>query len=109
MKAWISIVALAAALSFGAASAEAAPSALAKACAKDIKSVCADVKSGGGKLKACVKEHYSRVVDRLSDRDRQGRGGRARLQGGRKEAVLDLKPGKNRVAECLQSHRRRPQ
>ena len=46
--------ALGAALLF-AGSASAAPSALAKACAKDIKSVCADVKSGGGALKACMK------------------------------------------------------
>ena len=36
-----------------------AASALAKACAADIKAQCADVKPGGGKLKDCVKAHFS--------------------------------------------------
>ena len=36
-----------------------AASAVAKACAADIKAQCADVKPGGGKLKDCVKAHFS--------------------------------------------------
>ena len=36
-----------------------AASPVAKACAADIKAQCADVKPGGGKLKDCVKEHFS--------------------------------------------------
>ncbi len=52
------IVALAAAIFMTTSAADAAPSAVARACAKDIKSLCADVKPGGGKLKACVTEHY---------------------------------------------------
>ncbi|RBP17685.1 cysteine rich repeat protein [Roseiarcus fermentans] len=103
MKAWISIVALAAGLSFGAASAEAAPS-VAKACAKDIKSVCADVKSGGGKLKACVKEHYSELSTECQIAIvKVAAVGRA-CKADAKKLCSDLKPGKNRVAECLQSH-----
>ena len=57
------IAALAAAALMAASAAEAAPSAMARACAKDVKSVCADVKPGGGKLKACMKEHYSDLSD----------------------------------------------
>ena len=52
-------MALGAALLFAFSAAHAAPSALAKACAKDVKSVCGDVKPGGGKLAACMKEHFS--------------------------------------------------
>ena len=37
----------------------AAPSALAKACAKDVESVCGDVKPGGSNPAACMKEHFS--------------------------------------------------
>jgi hypothetical protein len=36
-----------------------AASAVAKACAADIKAQCPDIKPGGGKLKACVKAHFS--------------------------------------------------
>ena len=104
MKAWISIAALAAALSFGAVSAQAAPSALAKACAKDIKSVCADVKSGGGKLKACVKEHFSELsTDCQIAIVKVAAVGRA-CKADAKKLCSETKPGKGRVAECLQSH-----
>jgi Cysteine rich repeat len=61
MRTWASIAALGAALLLT-GSAYAAPSALAKACAKDVKSVCGNVKPGDGKLAACMKEHFS---DRL--------------------------------------------
>lgn len=104
MKAWISVAALAAALSFGAVPAQAAPSALAKACAKDIKSVCADVKSGGGKLKACVKEHFSELsTDCQIAIVKVAAVGRA-CKADAKKLCSDTKPGKGRVAECLQSH-----
>ncbi len=57
MKTWAAILALGAALAIGGA-AEAAPSALTKACAKDIKSFCGNVKPGRGALKACIDSHY---------------------------------------------------
>ena len=36
-----------------------AASAVAKICAADIKTQCADMKPGGGKLKDCMKTHFS--------------------------------------------------
>src|SRR5271166_5222291 len=59
MKMLTLIAALAAALVLSTSAGYAAPSALAKACAKDIKSVCGDVKPGKGALKDCVKAHYN--------------------------------------------------
>ncbi len=59
MKASTFGAALGAALLLATPSAYAAPSALARACAKDVKSVCGDVKPSGGKLAACMKEHFS--------------------------------------------------
>jgi hypothetical protein len=59
MKALLMGAALGAALLLASPGAYAAPSALARACAKDVKSVCGDVKPGGGKLAACMKEHFS--------------------------------------------------
>ena len=103
MKAWISVAALVAALSLGASSADAA-SALAKACAKDVKSVCADVKPGGGKLKACVKEHFSELsTDCQVAIVKAAAIGRA-CKADAKKLCSDVRPGKGHVAECLQSH-----
>jgi Cysteine rich repeat len=53
--------ALGVALLLASPGAYAAPSALARACAKDVKSVCGSVKRGGGKLEACMKEHFSNL------------------------------------------------
>ncbi len=104
MKAWISIAALAAALSLGASSVEAAPSAMAKACAKDIKSVCADVKPGGGKLKACVKDHFSDLsTDCQIAIVKAAAVGRA-CKADMKQFCGDVKPGKGAKADCLKSH-----
>src|SRR5208283_5513662 len=64
MKALTIGAALGAALLLTSSGAFAAPSALAKACAKDVKSVCGDVKAGGGKLAACMKEHFSDLSSR---------------------------------------------
>ena len=58
---WTPIVALCAALVLAGATAEAAPSALAQACGKDIKSLCGNVKPGRGALKACVESHYKEL------------------------------------------------
>ncbi len=104
MKNWISIAGLAAALAFGAASAEAAPTTLAKACAKDVKSVCADVKPGAGKLKACVREHFSDLsTDCQIAIVKVAAVGRA-CKADAKKLCSDVKPGKGHVAECLKSH-----
>ena len=109
MKAWISIAALAAALSFGASSAQAAPSAMAKACAKDIKSVCADVKPGGGKLKACVKEHFSDLsTDCQIAIVKAAAVGRA-CKADAKKLCSDVKPGKGRDGRMPEVACRRPQ
>ena len=102
MKAWFAIAALCA-LSFGAAPAEAA-TALAKACAKDVKTVCADVKPGSGKLKACVREHFSDLsTDCQIAIVKVAAAGRA-CKADAKKLCSDVKPGKNSVAECLKSH-----
>ena len=104
MKHLATLAALAAAFTVTASIAEAAPSALAKACAKDIKSVCADVKPGGGKLKTCVKEHYSDLsTDCQIAIVKAAAVGRA-CKADAKKLCSDVKPGKGRLAECLQSH-----
>jgi hypothetical protein len=104
MKTWMSIAALSAVLSFGAASADAAPSALAKTCAKDVKQYCGDVKPGGGAVKDCVKQHFSDLsTDCQIAIVKAAAVGRA-CKGDAKKLCADVKPGKGKIAECLQSH-----
>ncbi len=104
MRILATLVALAAAFTVTASSADAAPSALAKACAKDVKSVCADVKPGGGKLKDCVKEHFSDLsTDCQIAIVKAAAVGRA-CKADMKQYCGDVKPGKGAKAECLKSH-----
>jgi hypothetical protein len=84
--------------------ADAAPSAMAKACAKDIKSVCADVKPGGGALKDCVKTHFSDLsADCQVAIIRAAAVGRA-CKADVKQFCAEVKPGKGAVADCVKSH-----
>jgi hypothetical protein len=48
-------------LLLAAAEAMAQQSAARQACAADIKQLCAEVKPGDGRLKACVKEHFGQL------------------------------------------------
>ena len=103
MKALTIAAALGAALLF-ADSASAAPWALAKACAKDVKSVCGDVKAGGGKLAACMKEHFSDLsTDCQIAYVKVAAVGRA-CKADMKKFCADVKPGQDAKAACLKSH-----
>ena len=105
MKAFTLGAALGAALLFASSGADAAS--LAKACAKDIKSVCADVKPD--KRAACMKEHFSELsTDCQIAYVKVAAVGRA-CKADMKKFCADVKPGKNAKAECLKSHCRRSQ
>jgi Cysteine rich repeat len=103
VKTWTFVVALGAALTLS-GGAFAAPSTIARACAKDIKSVCGDVKPGAGKLKACVESHFA---DLSSDCQiaiiKVAAVGKA-CKADMKQYCGDVKPGKGAKAECLKSH-----
>ena len=77
---------------------------LAKACAKDVKSVCGDVKPSGGKLAACMKEHFSDLsTDCQIAYVKVAAVGRA-CRADMKKFCADVKPGQNAKAACLKSH-----
>ena len=82
----------------------AAANALAKACAADIKAQCADVKPGGGKLKDCVKAHFSDLsADCQVAIVRAAAVGRA-CKSDVKQFCADVKPVKGAIADCMKSH-----
>jgi Cysteine rich repeat len=97
-------IAFGAALLFACSAAHAAPSAIATACAKDVKSACGDVKAGGGKLAACMKEHFSDLsTDCQIAMVKAAAVGRA-CKADMTKFCADMKPGKGSKAQCLQSH-----
>ena len=103
MKALTSVLAVCAGLSLAGPSFAAMP-ATAKACAKDVKTVCAGVKPGNGALKDCVKSHFSDLsADCQVAIVRAAAVGRA-CKGDLKQLCSDVKPGKGAKAECLKSH-----
>ena len=81
-----------------------AASTLAKVCAADIKAQCADVKPGGGKLKDCVKAHFSDLsADCQVAIVRAAAVGRA-CKADAKKFCADVKRGKAAVADCMKEH-----
>jgi len=101
MKALSIAVALGSALLLAAPGAHAAPSALAKACAKDVKSVCSEVKPD--RLAACMKEHFSDLsTDCQIAYVKTAAVGRA-CKTDIKKLCADAKTSKSKT-ECLKSH-----
>lgn len=104
MKALMVVAVLVAALGLAAPAANAAPSTLARACAKDVKTLCAGVKPGRGALKACVKEHFSDLsTDCQIAIVKAAAVGRA-CKADMSKFCADVKPGQGAKAECLKSH-----
>jgi hypothetical protein len=81
-----------------------AQSATVKACAGDVKSLCAGVQPGEGRIKACIKSHFSDVsapcqaflvkaaaISKACDADV-------------KKVCADVKPGGGRIEACMKSH-----
>ena len=98
----IPVAALCVAFFLGGA-AYAAPSALAEACAKDVKSVCANVKPGRGALKACMESHYKELsADCQVAIVREAAVGRA-CKSDIKQFCGKAKSGKG-AASCLKDH-----
>jgi Cysteine rich repeat len=81
-----------------------AASTLAKVCAADIKAQCADVKPGGGKLKDCVKAHFSDLsADCQVAIIRAAAVGKA-CKADVKQFCADVKPSKGAIADCMKEH-----
>src|SRR5271165_6747915 len=103
MKILKGLVIATAALLLGAPAAFAAPSALAKVCAADVKQYCGDVKPGKGAVKDCVKAHYNDLSpDCQVAIVRAAAVGKA-CKADVKQFCADSKSGKAATA-CLQSH-----
>lgn len=97
------IVIVVAALTLGALGASAQDWPARGACAADIKTHCAGVERGQGRIATCVKDH-------LKDLSQPCQVKVAALAAGSKACVADVKehcagirPGRGRIRECLRS------
>ncbi len=77
---------------------------VAKQCAGDIKSLCAGVAPGEGRIRACIKSHVSDLSAPcqavLVKAATIGKACRADI----KKVCADVKPGGGRIEACMNSH-----
>lgn len=77
-------------------------------CRADIERFCADVSRGGGRIAACLRQHYSELSSECKAR---GRELHERVQEAREACREDIskyckemQPGRGRVVSCLKEH-----
>jgi hypothetical protein len=77
---------------------------VAKQCAGDIKSLCAGVEPGEGRIRACIKSHVSDLSAPcqavLAKAAAIGKACGADI----KKVCADVKPGGGRIDACMKSH-----
>jgi|HubBroStandDraft_6_1064221.scaffolds.fasta_scaffold1198344_1 hypothetical protein len=75
-----------------------------KACAGDIKTLCAGVQPGGGRVSACVKQHFTGLSDpcqaELTKAATIGKLCAADI----KQNCAGVNPGGGRIEACVKSH-----
>lgn len=73
------------------------------ACAADIKTHCADIERGDGKLVTCIKDHLKDLSGPCQAKFAALAAGSKACVGDVKENCKDAKPGRGRIRECLRS------
>lgn len=86
-----------------------------EACKPDAEKFCKDVKPGGGRVVACLKQHKSelsaeckaaggKVHEERAERREQGREAMAACKPDAQKLCAGVKPGGGRIIECLKQH-----
>ena len=81
-----------------------AQSAAMKACAGDVKSQCAGVQPGDGRVKACIKSHFSDVSAPCQAVLVKAAAISKACSADVKKVCADVKPGGGRIEACMKSH-----
>jgi hypothetical protein len=95
----LSVVGVVLVLSASAAIAQ--PRSTAGSCAADIRSQCAGVKPGRGRIRACVKEHFKDLSDKCRARLAEFAAARQACTADVKKNCADVKPGRGQIAACI--------
>src|SRR5271170_6524782 len=81
-----------------------AQSAAMKACAGDVKSLCAGIQPGDGRIKACIKSHFSDVSPPCQAVLVKAAAISNACSADVKKVCDDVKPGGGRIEACMKSH-----
>jgi hypothetical protein len=92
------------ALSLPCSTAAAQQRAIAKACAADIKTQCADVQPGGGRVKACIKAHFADLSPECQAVVLKAAALGKACAADVKQNCAGIKPGGGRIEACMKSH-----
>jgi hypothetical protein len=98
------------ALSFSVLALLASPGAMAQlgearqACAADIKQMCAEVKPGEGRLKACIKEHFGQLSAPCQTALLSNVTITKSCKAEAEKKCPDVQPGGGRIQACLKDH-----
>jgi hypothetical protein len=92
------------AIMFFSATSGMAQSAAMKACAGDVKSLCAGVQPGDGRVKACIKSHFSDVSAPCQAVLVKAAAISKACSADVKKVCAEVKPGGGRIEACMKSH-----
>jgi hypothetical protein len=81
-----------------------AQSAAMKACGGDVKSLCAGIQPGDGRVKACIKSHFSDVSAPCQVALLKAAAISKACSVDVKKVCADVKPGGGRIEACMKSH-----
>jgi len=77
-------------------------------CADDAARFCQGIKTGGGAVMRCLKEHESSLSpacrERVSRAERQVKGAQDACRNDAAAFCRDVQPGEGRIARCLKRH-----
>jgi hypothetical protein len=75
-----------------------------KTCGGDVKSSCAGIQSGDGRVKACIKSHFSDVSAPCQAVLLKAAAISKVCSADVKKVCADVKPGGDRIEACMKSH-----
>jgi hypothetical protein len=75
-----------------------------KACGGDVKSLCASVRPGDGRVKACIKSHFSDVSAPCQAVLLKAAAISKACGADVKTMCVDVKPGGGRIEACMKAH-----
>jgi hypothetical protein len=98
------LLAVGAVLSLTATGAAAQQRAAARACAADIKTLCADVQPGDGRVRACVKDHFNELSGPCQAVLTRAAAIGKTCAADVKQNCAGVKPGRGRLVACVKEH-----
>jgi hypothetical protein len=75
-----------------------------KACGGDVKSLCGSVQPGDGRVKACIRSHFSDVSATCQAALLKAAAVSKACSADVKKMCADVKPGGGRIEVCMKSH-----